>query len=420
MLRTRPFAAYRPRPEDAARVAAPPYDVVDTAEARAIAEGNPLCFLRVSRPELELPDDADPYAAPVYARAKANFKKLLDAGVMRQDTARSIYLYRQEADLLGKRRSQTGVVCCCHIDDYAKGIIKKHENTRKAKEDDRTKHTLAINANAGPVFLMHTPTPSISALVARDTAGAPLYDFTAPDGVRHTVWAASDPGAYARPFASLPAAYIADGHHRAAASARAGAEKRAANPKHTGEEEYNWFLAVLFPADALTVLPYHRVVADLSGMTVPQFLDRLRTVGSVRPLERGIEKYPALGRGTYAVYADKQWHELRIEIPTENPRDPVATLDYQVLSDRVLGPILGIGDIRTDHRIDFVGGIRGTDELVRRADGETGGTGVAFAMPAVRIEQVMKVSDAGQIMPPKCTWFEPKLRSGLLVHSLDP
>jgi len=419
MLRTQPFGAIRPRPQDAARVAAPPYDVVDTQEARAIAEGNPLCFLRVSRPELELPDDADPYADAIYARAKANFRKLVDQGVMKQDPDRSIYLYRQEADLLGKKRSQTGVVCCCHIDDYAKGIIKKHENTRKAKEDDRTKHTLAINANAGPVFLMHAPSAPIAALVAKDTTGTPLYDFTAPDGVRHTVWAAPDSAPYMNHFASLPAAYIADGHHRAAASARAGAEKRAANPKHTGEEEYNWFLAVLFPASALTVLPYHRVVSDLKGMTGAQLLDKLRAIGTVRKLERGIEKYPSLGRGTYAVYVDRAWHEVRIDIPAVDPRDPVKTLDYQVLSDQVLGPILGIGDIRTDFRIDFVGGIRGTDELVRRVDGE-GGKGVAFAMPAVRIEQVMAVSDAGQIMPPKCTWFEPKLRSGLLVHSLDP
>jgi len=419
MLRTQPFGAIRPRPQDAARVAAPPYDVVDTQEARAIAEGNPLCFLRVSRPEIELPDDADPYADAIYARARTNFRTLLDQGVMKQDQARSIYLYRQEADLLGKKRSQTGVVCCCHIDDYAKGIIKKHENTRKAKEDDRTKHTVAINANAGPVFLMHSPSAPIAALVAKDSAGTPLYDFTAPDGVRHTVWAAADSAPYVNHFSSLPAAYIADGHHRAAASARAGAEKRAANPKHTGDEEYNWFLAVLFPASALTVLPYHRVVSDLKGMTGAQLLDKLRAIGTVRKLERGIEKYPSLGRGSYAVYVDRAWHEMRIDIPGEDPRDPVKTLDYQVLSDRVLGPILGIGDIRTDSRIDFVGGIRGTDELVRRVDGE-GGKGVAFAMPAVRIEQVMAVSDAGQIMPPKCTWFEPKLRSGLLVHSLDP
>jgi uncharacterized protein (DUF1015 family) len=417
MLRVRPFAAIRPRPEDAPRVAAPPYDVVDTKEARAIAEGNPLCFLRVSRPELELPDDADPYADAVYARAGANFRRLTDQGVMRQDSAPGIYLYRQEADLMGARRSQTGVVCCCHIDDYASNIIKKHEKTRQAKEDDRTKHTLAINANAGPVFLMHRPVDTIRALIARDSAGTPLYDFTAPDGVRHTVWAVANPEAYTAAFATLPSAYIADGHHRAAASARAGAHKRAANPGHTGNGEYNWFLAVLFPADALTVLPYHRVVADLRGMTPAALIERLGTVGTVRPLPSGIERYPTLGRGTYAVYASGKWHELRIDIAAENPRDPVATLDYQVLSERVLGPVLGIGDIRTDSRIDFIGGIRGTTELIHRVD--TGAGAVAFAMPPVRIDQIMAVSDAGQIMPPKSTWFEPKLRSGLLVHSLD-
>lgn len=417
MLRVRPFAAVRPRPEDASKIAAPPYDVVDTAEARAIAEGNPLCFLRVSRPELELADDADPYADEVYARAGRNFRKLIDGGVMRHDAAPTIYLYRQEADLMGRRRSQTGVVCCCHIDDYANNVIKKHEKTRQAKEDDRTRHTLAINANAGPVFLMHRPAEAISKMVAQDSAGAPLYDFTAPDGVRHTVWAVRDAAAYVRAFATLPAAYIADGHHRAAASARAGAARRSANPKHTGNEEYNWFLSVLFPADALTVLPYHRVVEDLHGMKPEEFLRRLGTVGRVRALPTGIERYPTLGRGTYAVLVGKAWHELVIDIPPENTRDPVATLDYHVLSERVLGPILGIGDIRTDHRIDFIGGIRGTTELAKRVD--SGTAAVAFAMPPVRIEQIMAVSDAGQIMPPKSTWFEPKLRSGLLVHSLD-
>ena len=417
MLRVRPFAAIRPRPEDAAKVAAPPYDVVDTQEARAIAEGNPVCFLRVSRPELELPDDADPYADAVYARAGANLRRLLDSGVMRKDAAPGIYLYRQEADLMGAKRSQTGIVCCCHIEDYANNIIKKHEKTRQAKEDDRTKHTLAINANAGPVFLMHTDTSAIDQLIARDTAGAPVHDFVAPDGVRHAVWIASDPAAYAKAFATLPAAYIADGHHRAAASARAGAEKKAANPKHTGDEEYNWFLSVLFPAKALTVLPYHRVVADLKGMTPAQFLAKLGEVGTVQPLASGIERYPTLGRGTYAVYLAGQWHELKLDIPAPDPRDPVATLDYQVLSERILGPVLGIGDIRTDPRIDFIGGIRGTTELSKRVD--SGAAAVAFAMPPVRIDQIMAVSDAGQIMPPKCTWFEPKLRSGLLVHSLD-
>ena len=416
MIRIKPFSALRPRPDHAAAVAAPPYDVVDRDEARAIARGNASCFLHVTRPEIDLPDDTDPYDDRVYAAAGGALHRLQSEGILEREAGERIYLYRQEVELLGKKRSQTGVVCCCHIDDYNQGLIKKHEKTRKAKEDDRTRHVLETNCNAGPVFLMHHDSAGIAELVQRDCAGSPLYDLTAPDGVRHTVWAVQDNDAYVGAFAALPVLYVADGHHRAASAARAGAERRAANPNHTGAEEYNWFLTVVFPASQLTILPYNRVVADLAGLAPGDLLAKLKDVMSVEAIAPGADPAPPT-TGVFSMYLDGAWYRLTLPPESINRADAVASLDYQLLYDRVLGPLLAIGDVRTDPRIDFVGGIRGTDELERRVD--EGRAAVAFAMHAVTIDQLTGVADAGQIMPPKSTWFEPKLRSGLLIHTLD-
>jgi len=415
MIRLNPFAAWRPPAEIAAKVACVPYDVVNTQEARALAAGNPQSFMHVIRPDIDLADDVDHYADVVYETAAKAFKKFQKDGTLVLDGAPSIYLYRQEATLLGKKVSQTGVVGCCHIDDYANNLIRKHEKTRKDKEDDRTRHVLDLNCNAEPVFFLHRDRAEIAELVKRDTAGAPLYDFVAPDGVRHTLWKASDAAAYVKAFGQLPSVYVADGHHRTASAARAGAERRKANPRHTGNEEYNWFMAVVFPASELTILPYHRVVFDLNGMSAQEFLMKLKHVGALTPTSNPDPPAP----GSFCVYVGRTqgWYRVVLPETSINRKDPIESLDYVLLSERVLSPLLGIADLRTDKRIDFVGGIRGPKELERRVD--SGECKAAFCMHPVTIEQLIGVADAGEIMPPKSTWFEPKLRSGLFVHTLE-
>jgi uncharacterized protein (DUF1015 family) len=406
-MKTNPFRALRPAPEVAARLAAVPYDVVDTAEARALAAGNPDSFLHVSRPEIDLPDGTDPHADAVYAQGAAALRALLARGSLIREAAPRYYVYRQTMGA----HSQTGVVACCHIDDYAADIIRKHEKTRQDKEDDRTRHALTLKANSGPVFLTYRDTSVLNALMDGVTATAPLYDFTASDSVRHTVWrGAGDPGPWRAAFEAVPLAYVADGHHRAKAAFRAGAERRAANPRHTGQEEYNWFLAVLFPQSHLRILPYNRCVADLNGLTPEVFLKRVGEVFDVTPTTAPAPDAP---RQTH-MYLAGRWYRLAWA-PFD--ADPVAVLDVSVLQDRLLQPILGIDDPRTSTRISFVGGIRGTGELVRRVD--SGREAVAFSMYPCTVQQMMDIADAGQIMPPKSTWFEPKLRSGLLVHELD-
>lgn len=394
-----------------------PYDVVNTAEARGLAAGKPRSFMHVIRPEIGLPDSTNPYSDTVYAAAKANFARFQKEGTLVRAPREGVYLYRQRMTLLGRTVGQTGVVACCHVDDYANDTIKKHEKTRPDKEDDRTRHVIELNANAEPVFFLFNDRPEIGAMIARDSGadGAALYDFTASDGVRHTVWECADAGAYVGAFANVPVAYVADGHHRTAAAARAGAVRRAANPKHTGDEGYNWFMAVLFPASELTILPYHRVVKDLNGQSGARVLERLREVGAVT---KSSDPSPG-SRGSFCVYlgAALGWHRVTLPAASIPMNDPIASLDYELLADRVLGPILGVGDPRTDKRIDFVGGIRGPAELERRVD--SGDAGAAFCMHPVRIDQLTAIADAGAIMPPKSTWFEPKLRSGLLVHTLE-
>ena len=406
-MKTKPFTALRPAAGVAERLASVPYDVVDTAEARALAAGNSLSFLHVSRPEIDLPDGTDIYSDAVYAQAVRALEGLKGQGALASDPVPSYFAYRQ---VMGDH-AQVGVVTCCHIDDYASDVIRKHEKTRQDKEDDRTRHVLELNANTGPVFLTYRDVEAVDAVVAATMAGAPLYDFTAPDGIRHTVWKVSpDGGASLRAlFDAVPVAYVADGHHRAKAAWRAGAERRAANPAHTGEEEYNWFLAVLFPASQLRILPYNRCVADLNGLSPEAFLARVREVFTVA---ESAPPAPAASRQV-SMYMGGRWYGL--SWPAFDA-DPVAQLDVSVLQERLLGPVLSIGDPRTDRRISFVGGIRGTDELERRVD--SGRSAVAFSMAPVTVGQMMAIADAGQIMPPKSTWFEPKLRSGLLVHEI--
>jgi uncharacterized protein (DUF1015 family) len=411
MLRLHPFAALRPRPEAAAEVASVPYDVVDTDEARRLADGHPLSFLHVVRSEIDLPSDTDPHAGVVYEQALANFLELR-RDVLIRESEPAIYLYRQEALLLGRAVRQTGVVACCHVADYEQNVIKRHEKTRRDKEDDRTRHVLTVEANTGPVFMMYSDRPSISQLVTSETAQAPLYDFVAVDGVRHVVWKSAQPDAYVEAFGSVPAAYVADGHHRAASAARAAADLRARDVSPRGDEEYNWFLCALFPASELTILPYHRLIRDLNGRDVGGLLAELRAVAEVDPCSE-----PAPTRaGSFGMYLAGQWYRVSLPEAVIDARDPVGSLDYTLLYDHVLSPLLGIGDIRTDERIDFVGGIRGSAELERRVD--SGRAAVAFCMRATTTEHVIRVADAGQIMPPKSTWFEPKLRSGLLIHTL--
>ena len=407
-MQIKPFAAWRPIPARVAAVAAVPYDVVDTAEARLLAAGNPDAFLHVSRPEIDLPDTVDLHDDAVYAQGARAFLDLQRRGVLRREPSERLYVYRQ---IMGSH-SQTGLVTCCHIDDYGRGIIRKHEKTRQDKEDDRTRHVLALNANSGPVFLAYRDVANVDRLVANVAVDAPLYDFTAADGVRHTVWRVEgDAAPWVEAFAAVPVCYVADGHHRAAAAARAGRLRREANPHHTGREEYNWFLAVLFPASQLRILPYNRCVRDLNDLSPAAFLARVAQVFACTP---AADPEPA-GPGQVHMYLQGYWH--RLAWLADPAADPVGRLDVSVLQNRLLAPVLGIADPRTSPRISFVGSNRGTGELTKRVD--AGHTAVAFSMYPVSVAQMMDIADAGQIMPPKSTWFEPKLRSGLLVHTLD-
>lgn len=404
-MRIRSYRALRPVPELAGRVASLPYDVVSTAESRALVEGNPDSMLRVARSDLEFPDGTDPYSEPVYARAKANWDRLVREQRLVKEEAPSLYVYRQQMG----GHVQTGVAALCHVEDYDAGLIKKHEKTRKDKEDDRVRHTSTLSANPGPVFLTYRGQAAIDALVAGATSGTPLIDFTAHNGVRHSVWRVAAPESLVAAFAAVPCTYIADGHHRAASAARVARERRAANPRHTGAEDYNWFLTVLFPAAQLRILPYNRLVLDLNGRTAAQFLGELGKVGIVTLDASSDPTEP----GDVRVYLEGKWHGLTLTPAAD--ADPVSRLDVSLLQDRVLAPLLAIDDPRTSKRIDFVGGIRGTNFLEDAVN--AGRAKVAFSMHAVTIEQLMDIADAGQIMPPKSTWFEPKLLDGLFMHT---
>ncbi|MFL5450032.1 MAG: DUF1015 domain-containing protein [Gemmatimonadales bacterium] len=408
-MRLHSFPAIRPTPELASRVAAVPYDVVDRDEAAELARGNPHSFLHVGRSDIDLPDDTDPHDPRVYSGARAALERFIAQGTLIRDREPSLYLYRQIMD----GRTQIGVVGCVHVDDYENDVIRKHEKTRPDKEDDRTRHVLTLNAHAEPVFLAYRGENRIDDLTVAVLRTEPLYDFTAPDGVRHTVWRIPDNRALVQAFEAVPTAYVADGHHRSASAWRAGKERRAANRRHQGNEEYNWFLAVLFPADQLTILPYNRVVRDLAGKTPAEVLSDLAKVGRVTRTDNPRPPRP----GTFCVYLDGAWHRVELDPGGIDRSDPIGSLDVSLLQDRVLGPILGVGDPRTDKRLEFVGGIRGTAELERRVS--SGDMAIAFSLYPTTMEQLIAVSDAGKVMPPKSTWFEPKLRSGLFVHELD-
>jgi uncharacterized protein (DUF1015 family) len=405
-----PFRALRPPYNKVQQVAAVPYDVVNSEEARALAEGNPFSFLHVSRPEIDMPAGQDLYADETYAKAAENFHKLIRDCPLEIEAEPSLYLYR----LRMGEHEQTGVAACVSVDEYDEDLIRKHEKTRPDKENDRTRHVLELRAQTGPVFLTYRADRRIDALVEAETKGEPLYDFTAEDGVQHTVWRAPAPEQLVRCFREAPLLYIADGHHRAASASRARATLREQNPEHTGDEEYNRFLAVIFPDDQMQILPYNRVVKDLNGRTPEDFLSVLRerfdVTDDANP--RGPGK-----RGHFHMYLGGRWYGLTPSGSSSTASDdPVASLDVSVLQDNVLDPLLGIKDVRTDKRIDFVGGIRGTEELVRLVD--EGRAAVAFALYPTSIEDLIAVSDAGSIMPPKSTWFEPKLRDGILIHTI--
>lgn len=410
-MEIKPFAALRADPARVAEIVCPPYDVVDTAAARRAAAGRDACFFHVTRPEIDLPDSAGIGDGRVYEQGARALREFQETGRLVREQAPCLYVYRLSG---GGGRCQTGIVACCSIDDYAGNVIRRHEKTRKDKEDDRTRLCLAQNANTGPVFLMYRGRPEIDALVeAACRAAGPLYDVVAPEsGVRHTVWrlGGDAAAACADAFRPVPAAYVADGHHRAAAAFRAGMLRRSQNPAHTGREEYNRFMAVLFPASQLTILPYNRCVADLNGLSGEAFLKR---AGEVFRLSAADGPRPG-GPREIRMYLAGKWHSLAWDA---FEADPVSGLDVSVLQDRLLAPVLGIEDPRTDKRISFAGGTGGGKELESRVD--AGRAAVAFSLRPVTAGQIMDIADAGLVMPPKSTWFVPKLASGFLTHTLD-
>lgn len=414
MLRIRAFQGLVPDPAQVADIACVPYDVLNTEEARVLAEGKPNSLLRVDRAELELPAGTDPYSDAVYARAKENLARLQQNGALRREFAPAVYFYRQQ---MGSH-IQTGLAAVCHVDDYlherepnpgAQDIIKKHELTRQDKENDRTRLIGTLRAHTGPVFLTYRDRAGIDAVAHQVTAGESTYDFTAPDGIRHTVWRVTDAAqiaALVQEFAALPTAYVADGHHRTASAARVALDLRRERESTPGSD---WFLCVLFPAGQLQILPYNRVVKDLNGRTPAQFLEEVAKAFTLTRTDSAKPTAP----GDIRMYLDGAWFSLSWK--PEPHADPCARLDVEGLQRRLLAPILGIDDPRTSKRVDFIGGIRGPAELVKLVD--SGAAAVAFSMYPTTVQQLMDIADAGQIMPPKSTWFEPKLRSGLFIHT---
>jgi len=402
----RPFRALRPHPERAESVASVPYDVVNTDEARALANGNPLSFLHVSRPEIDLPPGTDIHSDAVYRKAVENFEKLISTCPLEKEAEPSLYLYR----LIMGDHEQIGIVAVCSIDEYDNSIIRKHERTRRDKEDDRTRHMLMLRAQTGPVFLTYRRSADIDEQVSAAVSAEPLYDLTASDGVRHTIWRVGETESLVKSFESVPLLYIADGHHRAASASRARAELRDQSFGHTGKEDYNYFLTVIFPDSQVQILAYNRTVRDLNGLSKEQFLDEIRTQFTVT---ENASPEPEK-RGHWSMYLDGKWYGLQLSPAATLPAGTVAALDVSVLQDRLLDPILGIKDVRTDKRVDFIGGLRGTKELERLVD--DGKAAVAFSLYPTTVGELLMVSDANEIMPPKSTWFEPKLRDGLLIH----
>ena len=412
MAVVKPFICIRPAKENAAKVAALPYDVYNRKEACAAVAGNPVSFLNIDRAETQFSDDVDTYADCVYEKARELLDTQIAEGVYVTDAGDHYYLYELTMD----GRSQTGIVACSSIDDYVNGVVKKHENTREDKEIDRIRHVDTVNAQTGPIFLAYRQNETLKAIVAEEKAKPALYDFVSDDGIRHRVWKINDPAqteAIEAAFAAIPATYIADGHHRAASAVKVGLKRRQENPDYTGEEAFNYFLSVVFPYDQLTILAYNRVVRDLNGQSVEDVLEKIKENFDMTI----IPGFPAkpVEKHCFGMYLDGFWYLLKAKPELYEGKDVVGQLDSQILQDVVLGPVLGIGDPRTDKRIKFVGGSHKLRELQGMAD-ET--RGVAFALYPTSMEDLMQIADESKLMPPKSTWFEPKLRSGIFVHKL--
>ena len=414
MSTVKPFRGLRPAKDIAEKLSCLPYDVMNAKEAAAMAEGNPQSFLHITRAEIDLPADVDPHSKQVYEKSVENFKKFQDNKWLIQDAEPKFYIYAQTMD----GRTQYGIAGAAFCEDYQNQIIKKHELTRPDKEDDRMVLINTMNANAEPVFLSYRAVPEIDEIVANITKQEPEYKFVSNDGFGHQFWVINDSAVNAKIeklFAEkVPALYVADGHHRTAAAARVGLERKAKNPNHTGNEDYNYFLAVIFPDSQLKIMDYNRVIKDLNGLSSKEFLDKLSASFDIE--NKGAEIYRPAKLHEMSLYLDGVWYSLNAKKGTYNDSDPIGVLDVTILTKQVLEPILNITDLRTSKRIDFVGGIRGLDELKKRVD--SGEMAAAFAMYPVSMAQLLDIADTGNIMPPKTTWFEPKLRSGLVVHTL--
>lgn len=404
----KPFKALRPVAEKAKQVSCVPYDVVYESEVRTYIENNPLSFLRVTRAEGEFPEGEVPPVADIFGRARENLESFIEEKIYQTDPEDALYVYQLASDA----HSQTGVVGCCSLDEYESGVIKKHEKVRPDKVEDRTGHLLAVGAQTGLIFLAFRGTPETHELISEAVRSEPLYSFECPRGVSQRVWRITDTEPWVTAFAAVPALYIADGHHRAESAKLARNEMRASNPSHTGREDYNYVVAGIFPAEDLRILPYNRVVKDLNGLTSDEFIEKIKEEFTVA--DTG-EKVPQR-HGDVCMYLDGVWRTLSFTHCEETDSDPIERLDVSILQHHLLEPILGIGDARIDQRIGFVGGARGTDELVRLVDGGT--VKVAFSMYPTTMDDLFAVSDMDQIMPPKSTWFEPKLKDGLLVHQI--
>ncbi len=409
----RPFKAYRPKPEYADKVAAKPYDVLNSDEARQEVKGNPLSFLHIGKPEVDLAPSIDLYDPRVYQKGKENLQKLIDDGILIADDNPYFYIYAQTMN----NRTQFGLVGCASVDDYWNDVIKKHENTRKDKEEDRCNHVRVTNSHSGPIFLTYRDIDEVNKIIAEQTQNPPENDFVSEDGIGHKTWLIKDVNIINKLqdiFSQVDYFYVADGHHRSAAAAIVGKERRDANPNHKGDEEYNFFLSVLFPAGHLHIMDYNRLVKDLNNMSKDEFFTKLKehfliseAEGQVKPQEKG----------EIGMFIDGKWYRLNAKQHLLNITDPVEKLDVALLQNYVLTPILNIDDPRTSKRIDFVGGIRGLGELERRV--KSGEMALAFSMFPTSVEELMSIADANKTMPPKSTWFEPKLRDGLFVHFLD-
>lgn len=414
MAKVKPFKGVRPPRNLVEQVASRPYDVLNSEEARKEAEGNEKSLYHIIKPEIDFAPGFDEHDPAVYDKAVENFRKFQEMGWLVQDEKENYYIYAQTMD----GRTQYGFVVAAWVEDYMQGRIKKHELTRRDKEEDRMKHVRCNNANIEPVFFAFPDDEVLEKIIREVTAGAPEYDFVAPDGFGHSFWVISDPekiDTITKEFEKIPNLYIADGHHRSAAAALVGAEKARLNPNHRGDEEYNYFMAVAFPASHLRIIDYNRVVKDLNGLSEQEFLDRIAENFIVE--EKGEDIYHPSGLHNFSLYLGGKWYSLTAKEGTYDDNDPIGVLDVTVSSDLILRDILGITDLRSDKRIDFVGGIRGLGELKRRVD--SGEMKMALALYPVTMKQLIDIADSGNIMPPKTTWFEPKLRSGLVIHKLD-